>query len=39
MKIKLLFLMLFTTVLSFAQIKKISELSSNKLLDSKIIYE
>ena len=39
MKIKLLFLMLFTTVLSFAQIKKIGELSSNKLLDSKIIYE
>ncbi len=39
MKIKLLFLMLFTTVLSFAQIKKISELSSNKFLDSKIIYE
>lgn len=39
MKIKLLFLMLFTSVVSFAQIKKISELSSNKLLDSKIIYE
>lgn len=39
MKIKLIILLLFTTVLSFSQIKKIGELSSNKFLDSKIIYE
>jgi hypothetical protein len=39
MKIKLLFLMLFTTALSFAQIKKIGELSNNKFLSSRIVFD
>lgn len=39
MKIKLLFLLLFTSVVSFAQIKKISELSSNKFLSSRVVFD